>query len=99
MNWLRRASSEPRWQEEFSDLKITTKVYMMAPAEREAIALDVVDYMWEEKHELAATREQRTAVARRIFRSEDHDQGLHDGSRGTRSHRFGRCGLYVGGKT
>jgi hypothetical protein len=30
---------------------------MMAPAERDAIALDVVDYMWEEQHELAATIE------------------------------------------
>jgi len=27
----------------------------MAPAERDAIALDVLDYMWEEQHELAAT--------------------------------------------
>ena len=33
----------------FGSQKITTKVFMMAPAEREAIALDVVDYMWEEK--------------------------------------------------
>ena len=40
----------------FGAQKITTKVYMMAPAEREAIALDVVDYMWEEDHEMAATR-------------------------------------------
>ena len=39
----------------FGSQKITTKVYMMAPAEREAIALDVVDYMWEENHELVAT--------------------------------------------
>ena len=41
----------------FGRQKITTKVFMMAPAERDAIALDVVDYMWEEKRELAATRE------------------------------------------
>ena len=41
----------------FGSQKITTKVYMMAPAEREAIALDVVDYMWEENHDLVATRE------------------------------------------
>ena len=41
----------------FGSQKITTKVYMMAPAEREAIALDVVDYMWEENHELVATRD------------------------------------------
>ena len=30
---------------------------MMAPADREAVALDIVDYMWEESHELVATRE------------------------------------------
>ncbi len=30
---------------------------MMAPAEREAIALDVVDYMWEENNELVAARQ------------------------------------------
>ena len=41
----------------FGNQKITTKVFMMAPADREAIALDVVDYMWEENHELVATRE------------------------------------------
>ena len=33
----------------FGNQKITTKVYMMAPANRDAIALDVVDYMWEEE--------------------------------------------------
>jgi len=42
---------------QYSNQKITTKVYMMAPAERGAIALDVVDYMWEEEHELAAASE------------------------------------------
>lgn len=41
----------------FGEQKITTKVFMMAPAERDAIAVDVVDYMWEEQHELAATIE------------------------------------------
>ena len=41
----------------FGEQKITTKVFMMAPAGRDAIALDVVDYMWEAKHELAATIE------------------------------------------
>src|SRR6478752_9817291 len=40
----------------FGNQKITTKVFMMAPADQEAIALDIVDYMWEENHELAATR-------------------------------------------
>jgi hypothetical protein len=37
----------------FGSQRITTKVFMMAPAEREAITLDVVDYMWEENRELA----------------------------------------------
>ena len=41
----------------FGNQKITTKVFMMAPADREAIALDIVDYMWEASHELVATRE------------------------------------------
>jgi Fe-S-cluster-containing dehydrogenase component len=41
----------------FGNQKITTKVYMMAPAEREAITLDVVDYMWEGRDELVTTRE------------------------------------------
>ena len=41
----------------FGEQKITTKVFMMAPADRDAIALDVVDYMWEEIHEVAATIE------------------------------------------
>ena len=41
----------------FGEQKITTKVFMMAPAEQDAIALDVVDYMWEEQHDLAATIE------------------------------------------
>ena len=41
----------------FGNQKITTKVYMMTPSEREGIALDVMDYMWEERHELVATRE------------------------------------------
>jgi Fe-S-cluster-containing hydrogenase component 2 len=40
----------------FGNQKITTKVFMMAPAEREAVALDVVDYMWEGQYELVATR-------------------------------------------
>ena len=38
----------------FGNQKITTKVYMMAPAEREEISLDVVDYMWEGSDELVA---------------------------------------------
>jgi hypothetical protein len=35
----------------FGNQKITTKVYMMAPANRDAVALDVVDYMWEEEQD------------------------------------------------
>jgi hypothetical protein len=34
----------------FGNQKSTSKVFMMAPAEREAITLDVVDYMWEGNH-------------------------------------------------
>ncbi len=30
----------------FGREKVTTKVFMMAPAQRDAIALDVADYMW-----------------------------------------------------
>jgi hypothetical protein len=41
----------------FGSQKITTKVFMMAPAEREAITLDVVDYIWEVNRELAPARE------------------------------------------
>ena len=31
----------------FGAQKVTTKVYMMAPAERDFISIDVVDYIWE----------------------------------------------------
>lgn len=31
----------------FGKQKVTTKVFMMAPANRESIRVDVVDYMWE----------------------------------------------------
>jgi Fe-S-cluster-containing dehydrogenase component len=31
----------------FGEQKIVTKVYMMAPAERDFVAVDVVDYTWE----------------------------------------------------
>ena len=41
----------------FGSQKITTMVFMMAPAEREAITLDVVDYMWEGNREMAPARE------------------------------------------
>jgi hypothetical protein len=35
--------------------RTTTKVDMMAPAEHEAITLDVVDYMWEKCREMVRT--------------------------------------------
>ena len=31
----------------FGAQKVTTKVYMMAPVDRDFISIDVVDYMWE----------------------------------------------------
>ncbi len=40
----------------FGAQKITTKVYMMAPADRDAITLDVADYIWEADYELATAR-------------------------------------------
>ena len=43
------AGAKNRLTRFFGNQKITTKVYMMAPANRDAIALDVVDYMWEEE--------------------------------------------------
>lgn len=33
----------------FGEQKIVTKVYMMAPAEREFVSVDVVDYTWEQE--------------------------------------------------
>ncbi len=38
----------------FGSQKITTKVYMMAPAETGAISIDVADYTWERANEVAA---------------------------------------------
>ena len=35
----------------FGNQKVTTKVFMMAPADADAIAVDVADYMWEGEHE------------------------------------------------
>ena len=35
----------------FGNQKITTKVYMMAPADIDAISIDVADYTWEGEHE------------------------------------------------
>jgi hypothetical protein len=31
----------------FGNQEVTTKVYMMAPADTDAIAIDVADYTWE----------------------------------------------------
>jgi len=36
----------------FGNQKITTKVYMMAPAAAESIAIDVADYTWEGENEV-----------------------------------------------
>ena len=36
----------------FGNQKIITKVYMMAPADAGAIAIDVADYTWEGEHEV-----------------------------------------------
>jgi Fe-S-cluster-containing dehydrogenase component len=35
----------------FGNQRITTKVYMMAPAGTDAISIDVADYMWEGERE------------------------------------------------
>ena len=34
----------------FGNQKIITRVYMMVPAETDAVSLDVLDYMWEESY-------------------------------------------------
>jgi Fe-S-cluster-containing dehydrogenase component len=52
---------------QFGNQVITTKVFMMIPPERDAVSVDVVDYMWEERHEDLQTAEQGTAVERGIL--------------------------------
>ena len=32
---------------QFGNQKVTTKVFMMVPPDRDAVTVDVVDYMWE----------------------------------------------------
>jgi Fe-S-cluster-containing dehydrogenase component len=34
---------------QFGNQRVTTKVFMMVPPERDAVAIDVVDYMWEQE--------------------------------------------------
>jgi Fe-S-cluster-containing dehydrogenase component len=34
---------------QFGNQRVTTKVFMMMPAERDVVSVDVVDYMWEEE--------------------------------------------------
>ena len=34
---------------QFGNQRVTTKVFMMIPAEREIVSVDVVDYMWEQE--------------------------------------------------
>ena len=41
----------------FGNQQVTTKVFMMVPAGASSVEVDVVDYMWEEQHEVAATIE------------------------------------------
>ena len=34
---------------QFGNQRVTTKVYMMVPPERDAVSVDVVDYMWDQE--------------------------------------------------
>jgi Fe-S-cluster-containing dehydrogenase component len=34
---------------QFGNQRVTTKVYMMVPPERDSVSVDVVDYMWEQE--------------------------------------------------
>ena len=34
---------------QFGAQRVTTKVFMMVPPDREAVSVDVVDYMWEQE--------------------------------------------------
>ena len=34
----------------FGVQRVTTKVYMMTPPDMDSVTLDVLDFMWEEKH-------------------------------------------------
>ncbi|MCC6857770.1 MAG: 4Fe-4S dicluster domain-containing protein [Bryobacterales bacterium] len=37
---------------QFGNQRVTTKVFMMAPAERDAVSIDIVDYIWEKEDAL-----------------------------------------------
>ena len=34
----------------FGEQRVTTKVYMMTPPDTDSVFLDVLDFMWEDKH-------------------------------------------------
>ena len=34
---------------QFGNQRVTTKVFMMVPPDRDRVAVDVVDYMWEQE--------------------------------------------------
>jgi Fe-S-cluster-containing dehydrogenase component len=47
---IRRARREqPTNVFQFGNQRVTTKVFMMVPPEHQAVAVDVVDYMWEQE--------------------------------------------------
>jgi Fe-S-cluster-containing dehydrogenase component len=48
---------------EFGNQRVTTKVFMMVPPERDSISIDVVDYMWEERDAPDSEAQSGTAVA------------------------------------
>jgi Fe-S-cluster-containing dehydrogenase component len=46
---LRERRERPTNVFQFGNQRVTTKVFMMVPPERELVSVDVVDYMWEEE--------------------------------------------------
>jgi Fe-S-cluster-containing dehydrogenase component len=52
---------------QFGNQVITTKVFMMVPPQHDAVAVDVVDYMWEGGNEDLQATEQGTVVERGIL--------------------------------
>jgi Fe-S-cluster-containing dehydrogenase component len=47
---IARRREKPNNVFQFGNQKIVTRVYMMVPADTDAVSLDVVDYMWEESY-------------------------------------------------
>ncbi|MFB3818031.1 MAG: 4Fe-4S dicluster domain-containing protein [Candidatus Methylomirabilales bacterium] len=60
---IRTRRERPVTQFRFGEETVRTKVAMMAPADRDAISLDVVDYLWEGAHEVLAGSEPHAALA------------------------------------